>query len=53
MFGAHRFYVGKFWTGALWFLTLGFFGFGWMIDLLAALSGGFWDKRGFRITRSF
>ena len=32
--GAHRFYFGKPLTGALWFLTGGFFLVGWLIDLL-------------------
>lgn len=32
-FGAHRFYYGKRLTGTLWFLTLGLFFIGWIIDL--------------------
>lgn len=31
--GAHRFYYGKPVSGTLWFLTLGLFGIGWIIDL--------------------
>jgi TM2 domain-containing membrane protein YozV len=31
--GAHRFYFGKQVTGALWFLTFGMMGIGWIVDL--------------------
>ncbi|MGU3540407.1 TM2 domain-containing protein [Methylobacterium sp. A54F] len=31
--GLHRFYVGRFWTGLLWFFTLGLCGIGQLIDL--------------------
>jgi DNA-directed RNA polymerase subunit RPC12/RpoP len=30
--GVHRFYCGRVWSGVLWFLTLGLFGIGWIID---------------------
>ncbi len=30
--GAHRFYFGKKVTGALWFMTLGLLGIGWIVD---------------------
>ncbi len=31
--GSHRFYFGRPKTGILWFLTLGLFGIGWLVDL--------------------
>lgn len=33
-FGIHRFYMGKWGTGLLWFFTLGLLGIGQLIDLL-------------------
>ena len=31
--GAHRFYYGKPFSGALWFFTFGLLGIGWLVDL--------------------
>jgi hypothetical protein len=32
VFGLHRFYLGRVWTGLLWFFTLGLFGVGLIYD---------------------
>lgn len=45
-FGIHRFYVGKIGTGILWLITFGFFGIGWIADLVFIILGGFRDKAG-------
>ena len=46
IFGIHRFYVGKMGTGILYFLSAGFFGIGWIIDIFQVLTGNFTDKQG-------
>ncbi|MCI5145229.1 MAG: NINE protein [Candidatus Electrothrix sp. AR3] len=33
LFGVHRMYMGKWWTGLFFLLTGGLFGFGWLYDL--------------------
>ncbi len=38
MFGAHKFYEGRYDQGKLYLCTLGLFGFGWMIDIIAILT---------------
>lgn len=44
--GLHRFYVGRPFTGLLYFFTGGFFVIGMLIDLVVILSGAFADGRG-------
>lgn len=46
IFGAHRFYVGKFWTGLAMLLTGGGFGVWWIIDFIVLLLGRFTDSAG-------
>ncbi len=44
--GIHRFYVGKIGTGILWLITGGWFGIGWLVDLIMVACGKFKDKQG-------
>ena len=34
LLSVHRFYLGKIGSGILWFITVQWFGIGWIIDLL-------------------
>lgn len=45
-FGAHYFYVGRAGMGLLYLITLGFFGIGWMIDIIRIACGIFTDRNG-------
>lgn len=45
-FGAHRFYVGKIWTGLLWLVTLGFCGIGTLVDFCWIYDNKFTDDAG-------
>ena len=44
--GAHRFYVGKIWTGLLWLFTLGFGGIGTLVDFCRIYDNKFTDDAG-------
>lgn len=49
VFGVHRFYVGKVGTGLLYFFTVAFFGFGYIIDIVLIAAGSFRDSHGLRV----
>lgn len=46
LFGAHRFYVGRPYTGILYVFTVGLFTFGWFFDLILISLGMFADGQG-------
>ena len=45
-FGLHQFYVGRIGKGVLYIFTVGFFGFGVIIDWIKILLGSFRDNVG-------
>lgn len=49
--GIHRFYVGKIGSGIIYFLTMGLFGIGWIIDIISIAAGSFKDKYGMPLHR--
>ena len=49
--GAHRFYVGKYWTGLFQLLTAGGFGIWWVVDAIFILAGIFTDSDGRRLVK--
>jgi TM2 domain-containing membrane protein YozV len=51
LFGFHRFYTGKIWTGLVQFFTLGGLFIWAFVDLIMIIVGSFRDKEGFRIAR--
>ncbi|MBT3181245.1 MAG: TM2 domain-containing protein [Deltaproteobacteria bacterium] len=53
LFGAHRYYTGKIWTGIIMLLTGGGFVIWWIIDLVMILVGEFDDKQKRRLFRWF
>lgn len=46
IFGVHRFYVGRPYTGILYIPTVGLFAFGWIIDTVLIAIGMFADGKG-------
>lgn len=46
IFGVHRFYVGRPYTGILYIFTVGLFAFGWIIDMILITLGMFADGKG-------
>ena len=44
--GLHYFYVGRIGTGLVRFITLNFFGIGWIIDIVKIALGSFRDNVG-------
>ncbi len=46
LFGLHRFYAGKFWTGLLCFVTFGWLGIGQVVYIIFIICGRFRDKQG-------
>ena len=44
-FGFHRFYVGKIGTGLVYLFTFGFWGIGWVVDMIKLIMGTFKDKQ--------
>ncbi len=49
LFGFHRFYVGKIWTGILQLLTGGGFVIWTVVDFVFIITGAFTDKQGNKI----
>ncbi len=46
IFGVHRFYIGRPFTGILYLFSIGFFGFGWLMDIILSLFGVMNDGKG-------
>ena len=50
--GIHRMYVGKIWSGILWFVTGGLCGIGTVYDLLCIFKELFDDAEGRKVAQS-
>ncbi|MCI5668967.1 MAG: TM2 domain-containing protein [Oscillospiraceae bacterium] len=44
--GVHRFLAGKIGTGIIWLLTCGYFGIGYIADVIQVVTGKFTKKDG-------
>lgn len=49
--GLHYFYVGRIGKGLLYMFTFGLCGIGWILDIIAILTGGFRDNAGAALRR--
>jgi|APGre2960657404_1045060.scaffolds.fasta_scaffold193728_2 restriction system protein len=47
--GIHYFYLGRYGRGIFYMLTLGLFGYGWLIDSIWAMAGKMYDGQGKRV----
>lgn len=43
--GLHRFYLGSFFKGLMYLFTAGFFGIGWILDVILSITGRQKDRR--------
>lgn len=51
IWGFHRFYVGKVGSGVAYLFTAGWCGIGWLVDVIALLTGNFQDRYGLPLVR--
>ena len=51
VWGFHRFYVGKIGSGLMFLFTFGWFGIGWLVDIITILCGSFRDQYGLPVTK--